>query len=41
MELLELVEAIADDPVRTREIAETRAMWARLKRPWAAKSAQD
>lgn len=40
MELLELAGATAgatDDPVRARELAATRSLWARLKQPWAAK----
>jgi len=44
MELLELAESTVgdpDDPVRARELAATRSLWARLKRPWAAKHASD
>jgi hypothetical protein len=40
MELLELADMTAggpEDPVRARELAATRSLWARLKQPWAAK----
>ena len=39
MELCELVEVMEHDPVRDREISEVRALWAKLKKPWAAKLA--
>ena len=40
LELFELVGAVGSDPVRERELAEARSMWARLKRSWAEKHAQ-
>lgn len=35
MELCALAEVPDRDPVRDREIAEARALWAKLKRKWA------
>ena len=39
MELCDLVTSIDDDAVRAREIEAARKLWAKLKRPWAAKRA--
>lgn len=39
MELCDLVTSMEDDPVRDREIAEARRLWARLKKPWVARLA--
>jgi hypothetical protein len=38
-ELCELAPILEHDPVRERERAETRRLWAKLKQPWAAKCA--
>jgi hypothetical protein len=39
MELCDLAIPMEHDPVRDREIAEARGLWARLKKPWAARRA--
>jgi hypothetical protein len=39
MELCDLAPMLEDDPVRDRELAQTRRLWAKLKQPWAAKRA--
>jgi hypothetical protein len=39
MELCDLAAIPEHDPVRDREIADARALWAKLKKPWAAKLA--
>jgi hypothetical protein len=39
MELCDLAVVPEHDLVRDREIAEARALWARLKKPWVAKLA--
>lgn len=39
MELCDLATMMEHDPVREREIVQTRTIWAKLKKPWAAKRA--
>lgn len=39
MELCDLATIPEHDPVRDREIADARALWAKLKQSWAAKLA--
>jgi hypothetical protein len=39
MELCDLAPCMDDDPVRDREIAEARRLWAKLKKPWVARLA--
>jgi hypothetical protein len=39
MELCDLAVVPEHDPVRDREIAEARAVWTKLKKPWVAKHA--
>lgn len=39
MEMCDLAAIPAHDPVRDREIEEARALWTKLKKPWAAKRA--
>jgi hypothetical protein len=39
MEMCDLAAVPEHDPVRDREIAEARALWMKLKKPWAAKRA--
>lgn len=39
MEMCDLAAIPEDDPVRDREIEEARALWTKLKKPWAAKRA--
>lgn len=39
MELCDLAMPTAHDPVRDREIAEARRLWAKLKKPWVARLA--
>ena len=39
MELCDLAAPADSDPVRDREVAETRRLWAKLKKPWAARHA--
>jgi hypothetical protein len=39
MELCDLAAPVDSDPVRDREIEKTRRLWAKLKKPWAARSA--
>jgi hypothetical protein len=39
MEMCDLAAVPEHDPVRDREIAEARAVWTKLKKPWAAKRA--
>jgi hypothetical protein len=39
MELCDLATWMEHDPVRDREIAEARQLWAKLKKPWAARHA--
>ncbi len=37
MEMCDLAAIMEHDPVRDREIAEARRLWAKLKMPWAAR----
>lgn len=37
LELLELVDGTTPDPSRERQAAEVRALWTRIKQPWAAR----
>lgn len=39
MEMCDLATIVEHDVVRDREIAEARALWTKLKKPWAAKPA--
>jgi hypothetical protein len=39
MEMCDLAAVLEHDPVRDREIAEARAVWTKLKKPWVAKRA--
>ena len=39
MELCDLATLMEQDPVRDREIAEARRLWAKLKKPWVARLA--
>jgi hypothetical protein len=39
MELCELAPPVGPDPVRDREIEQARRLWAKLKKPWAARRA--
>ena len=39
MELCDLAPLMEQDPVRDREIAEARRLWAKLKKPWVARLA--
>jgi hypothetical protein len=39
MELCELAPPVGPDPVRDREIEQARRLWAKLKKPWAARHA--
>lgn len=39
MEMCDLAAVVEHDPVRDREIEQARALWTKLKRPWAAKRA--
>jgi hypothetical protein len=39
LELFQLADMTKNDPVRRRELAEVRSLWARLKRPWVARRA--
>jgi hypothetical protein len=39
MEMCDLATVPEHDPVRDREIAEARLIWAKLKKPWVAKRA--
>jgi hypothetical protein len=39
MELWDLATFMEHDPVRDREVAEARKLWAKLKKPWAARRA--
>jgi len=39
MELCDLAPLMEQDPVRDREIAEARRLWANLKKPWVARLA--
>jgi hypothetical protein len=39
MEMCDLATILEHDLVRDREIAEARALWTKLKKPWAAKPA--
>jgi hypothetical protein len=39
MEMCDLIVVPEHDPVRDRETAEARALWTKLKKPWAAKPA--
>jgi len=37
MEMCDLATFLEHDPVRDHEIARARALWTKLKKPWAAK----
>jgi hypothetical protein len=39
MELCDLAPVLVADLLRDRELAETRRLWAKLKKPWAARRA--
>jgi hypothetical protein len=39
MEMCDLATIAEHDPVRDREIVQARALWTKLKRPWAVKPA--
>jgi hypothetical protein len=39
MEMCDLATVPEHDPVRDQEIARARALWTKLKKPWAAKPA--
>jgi hypothetical protein len=39
MELCDLAAPVDSDPVRDREVEQTRALWAKLKKPWVARHA--
>jgi hypothetical protein len=39
MELCDLAAPVDSDPVHDREVEQTRALWAKLKKPWVARHA--